>query len=315
MCIRPTNSRPDAFCTAAGAADAVFRNGSASPSCGCLAGRARTTFGRRYVAECPGDKLVGAGVRSKECVAADGIPARRCGAGIHALGRNQHLDSDAAGSGRGRSTPDGRCRLAVRRFYRPNSGKLPPVRERSRTFPAEDRRRIRRSSRSRAFPTMQRGAPVRRAVVGGYGCPGRERGALPPTGRNASDLRTSQPRYSPGTGTEDDAEQESETSDSFLYPFPSGVSVAGRAYRNGGKFARFLNRCRTGRHRTSGEEYFGKRQNSRYAIRRLVQHTGCFIDIRVALYSERESNPHDHCWSQDFKSGVSTYSTIRASFS
>ena len=29
-------------------------------------------------------------------------------------------------------------------------------------------------------------------------------------------------------------------------------------------------------------------------------------------YSERESNPHDHCWSQDFKSGVSTYSTIRA---
>lgn len=122
------------------------------------------------------------------------------------------------------------------------------------------------------------GAPVRRAVVGGYGCPGRERGALPPTGRNASDLRTSQPRYSPGTGTEDDAEQESETSDSFLCLFPSGVSVTGRAYRNGGKFARFLNRCRTGRHRISGEEYFGKRQNSRYAIRRLVQHTGCFID-------------------------------------
>ena len=33
---------------------------------------------------------------------------------------------------------------------------------------------------------------------------------------------------------------------------------------------------------------------------------------KTALYSERESNPHDHCWSQDFKSGVSTYSTIRA---
>lgn len=191
MCIRPTNSRPDAFCTAAGAADAVFRNGSASPSCGCLAGRARTTFGHRYVAECPGDKLVGAGVRSKDCVAADGNPVRRCGAGILALGRNQHLDSDAAGSGRGRSTPDGRCRLAVRRFYRPNSGKLPPARERSRTFPAEDGRRIRRSSRSRAFPTMQRGAPVRRAVVGGYGCPGRERGRCL---RRAGMHRTCAPR-------------------------------------------------------------------------------------------------------------------------
>ena len=35
------------------------------------------------------------------------------------------------------------------------------------------------------------------------------------------------------------------------------------------------------------------------------------IDRRFT-YSERESNPHDHCWSQDFKSGVSTYSTIRA---
>ena len=34
--------------------------------------------------------------------------------------------------------------------------------------------------------------------------------------------------------------------------------------------------------------------------------------IAVALYSERESNPHGHCWPQDFKSGVSTYSTIRA---
>ena len=33
---------------------------------------------------------------------------------------------------------------------------------------------------------------------------------------------------------------------------------------------------------------------------------------RSFAYSERESNPHDHCWSQDFKSGVSTYSTIRA---
>ncbi len=32
----------------------------------------------------------------------------------------------------------------------------------------------------------------------------------------------------------------------------------------------------------------------------------------VKLYSERESNPHGHCWPQDFKSGVSTYSTIRA---
>lgn len=30
------------------------------------------------------------------------------------------------------------------------------------------------------------------------------------------------------------------------------------------------------------------------------------------MYSERESNPHDHYWSQDFKSGVSTYFTIRA---
>ena len=30
------------------------------------------------------------------------------------------------------------------------------------------------------------------------------------------------------------------------------------------------------------------------------------------MYSERESNPHDHCWSQDFKSGVSTCFTIRA---
>ena len=29
-------------------------------------------------------------------------------------------------------------------------------------------------------------------------------------------------------------------------------------------------------------------------------------------YSERESNPHGHYWPQDFKSGVSTYSTIRA---
>ena len=29
-------------------------------------------------------------------------------------------------------------------------------------------------------------------------------------------------------------------------------------------------------------------------------------------YSERESNPHGRCWPQDFKSGVSTYSTIRA---
>ena len=32
----------------------------------------------------------------------------------------------------------------------------------------------------------------------------------------------------------------------------------------------------------------------------------------MAVYPERESNPHDHCCSQDFKSGVSTYSTIRA---
>ena len=31
-------------------------------------------------------------------------------------------------------------------------------------------------------------------------------------------------------------------------------------------------------------------------------------------YSERESNPHGHYWPQDFKSGVSTYSTIRALF-
>lgn len=30
------------------------------------------------------------------------------------------------------------------------------------------------------------------------------------------------------------------------------------------------------------------------------------------MYSERGSNPHDPCRSQDFKSGVSTYSTIRA---
>ena len=29
----------------------------------------------------------------------------------------------------------------------------------------------------------------------------------------------------------------------------------------------------------------------------------------------RESNSHDHFWSQDFKSGVSTYSTIRATSS
>ena len=33
---------------------------------------------------------------------------------------------------------------------------------------------------------------------------------------------------------------------------------------------------------------------------------------RVVVYSERESNPHGHCWPQDFKSGVSTCSTIRA---
>ena len=32
------------------------------------------------------------------------------------------------------------------------------------------------------------------------------------------------------------------------------------------------------------------------------------------MYSERESNPHGHYWPQDFKSGVSTYSTIRALF-
>ena len=36
------------------------------------------------------------------------------------------------------------------------------------------------------------------------------------------------------------------------------------------------------------------------------------IDWSSASYSERESNPHGHCWPQDFKSGVSTYSTIRA---
>ncbi len=30
-------------------------------------------------------------------------------------------------------------------------------------------------------------------------------------------------------------------------------------------------------------------------------------------YSERESNPHGHYWPQDFKSGVSTNFTIRAS--
>ncbi len=32
----------------------------------------------------------------------------------------------------------------------------------------------------------------------------------------------------------------------------------------------------------------------------------------VYLYSERESNPHGPQGPQDFKSGVSTYSTIRA---
>ena len=35
---------------------------------------------------------------------------------------------------------------------------------------------------------------------------------------------------------------------------------------------------------------------------------------RTFEYSERESNPHGHYWPQDFKSGVSTYSTIRALF-
>ena len=34
--------------------------------------------------------------------------------------------------------------------------------------------------------------------------------------------------------------------------------------------------------------------------------------IRAFLYSKPESNRHGHCWPQDFKSGVSTYSTIRA---
>ena len=34
--------------------------------------------------------------------------------------------------------------------------------------------------------------------------------------------------------------------------------------------------------------------------------------LAVGPYSERESNPHGHCWPQDFKSGVSTDSTIRA---
>ena len=33
---------------------------------------------------------------------------------------------------------------------------------------------------------------------------------------------------------------------------------------------------------------------------------------RFSLYLERELNPHGHCWPQDFKSGVSTNSTIQA---
>ena len=32
----------------------------------------------------------------------------------------------------------------------------------------------------------------------------------------------------------------------------------------------------------------------------------------IYVYSERGSNPHGRCWPQDFKSGVSTCSTIRA---
>jgi hypothetical protein len=32
----------------------------------------------------------------------------------------------------------------------------------------------------------------------------------------------------------------------------------------------------------------------------------------IVLYPERELNPHNHYWSQDFKSCVSTNSTIRA---
>lgn len=280
MCIRPTNSRPDAFCTAAGAADTVFRNGSASPSCGCLAGRARTAFGRRYVAECPGDKLVGAGAlpKCRKAVSrrtgfpsADAEPASSPLAGTSIWIR---MPPAAGGAGALRTAGVG-WRSAV--FI----ARIPGNCRRYGSAPVHFRRKTDGLSGGRP------GTGLFRRCSGGS-CPARCRrrlwlsgageGALPPTGRNASDLRTSQPRYSPGTGTEDDAEQESETSDSFLCPFPSGVSVAWRAYRNGGKFARFLNRCRTGRHRTSGEEYFGKRQNSRYAIRRLVQHTGCFID-------------------------------------
>ncbi len=35
---------------------------------------------------------------------------------------------------------------------------------------------------------------------------------------------------------------------------------------------------------------------------------------RGSLYSKRDLNPHDHHWSKDFKSFVSTDSTIRATF-
>ncbi len=36
------------------------------------------------------------------------------------------------------------------------------------------------------------------------------------------------------------------------------------------------------------------------------------LTLTLFLYPERELNPHNHYWSQDFKSCVSTNSTIRA---
>ena len=68
---------------------------------------------------------------------------------------------------------------------------------------------------------------------------------------------------------------------------------------------RWLRRWKPWRRRERGRRRAGR---TKKAVRR-------FATNRLGAYSERESNPYGHCWPQDFKSGVSTYSTIRATAS